>query len=83
MVFFEKTSMRRLVTHVAFGLIPALALGVPVWDAQAQVLNEDCTANVLNRRIQVNPNDTFAIGNVPISAGAFRVRIVCERERLT
>ena len=79
MIFLEKTSMTRLVRHVAFGLIPALALGMSMGAAQAQVLNEDCTANVLNRRIQVNPNGTFAIGNVPISFGAFRVRIVCER----
>lgn len=72
--------MTRLVRHVAFCLVPALVLGVAVGATQAQVLNEDCTANVLNRRIQVNPKGTFSIGNIPVPfGGAFRVRIVCDR----
>ena len=52
---------------------------VPPRPALAQ-LNEECTATVLNRTIQVSTNGTFAIGNVPVPPGAFRVRIVCEGE---
>ncbi|MCZ6755323.1 MAG: hypothetical protein O7E49_08425, partial [Gemmatimonadetes bacterium] len=42
-------------------------------------LNEECTATILNRLVQVNADGTFAIGNVPVPLGAFRVRVVCER----
>ena len=43
-------------------------------------LNEDCVAAVLNRTVQVSSDGTFALGNVPVPVGAFRVRIVCELE---
>ncbi|MGH8488733.1 MAG: Ig-like domain-containing protein [Gammaproteobacteria bacterium] len=43
-------------------------------------LDETCTATVLNRLVQINPNGTFALGNVPVPLGAFRVRVVCERD---
>lgn len=43
-------------------------------------LNEECLATILNRTVQVNPDGTFAIGNVPVPQGAFRVRVVCERQ---
>ena len=53
-----------------------LAAAVP---AQAAVLNEECIANILNRTVQVNRDGTFAIPNVPVPQGAFRVRVVCDR----
>ncbi len=40
-------------------------------------LDESCVATVLNRTIQVSPDGTFAIGNVPVAPGVFRVRVVC------
>src|SRR5918994_7986489 len=40
-------------------------------------LNSECTASLLNRLVQLGPNGTFALGNVPVPVGAFRVRIVC------
>ncbi|MBI4604567.1 MAG: Ig-like domain-containing protein [Planctomycetes bacterium] len=43
-------------------------------------LNEDCTASVLNRTVQVNPDGTFAIPNVPATSGLVRVRVTCERD---
>ncbi|MCH9662063.1 MAG: Ig-like domain-containing protein, partial [Gammaproteobacteria bacterium] len=43
------------------------------------VLNEDCIATILNRTTQVNPNGTFALTNVPVPLGAFRIRVVCDR----
>ena len=42
-------------------------------------LDEDCIASILNRQVQVSPDGTFALGNVPVPVGAFRVRVVCER----
>src|SRR5207244_9733196 len=38
-----------------------------------------CTATALNRLTQVNPDGSFLLNNVPVPVGAFRVRIVCER----
>ncbi len=46
------------------------------------LLDEDCTATILNRISQVNPDGTFVVDNVPVPLGAFRVRIVCERNGL-
>ncbi|MBK1703632.1 hypothetical protein CKO40_03480 [Halochromatium glycolicum] len=45
----------------------------------AQQLNEECTASVVNRFIQVASNGTFAIANVAPSNSLMRVRVVCER----
>ena len=42
-------------------------------------LNEECIASILNRSVQVNPDGTFALPNVPVPLGAFRVRVVCDR----
>ncbi|HEX4955079.1 MAG TPA: Ig-like domain-containing protein [Thermoanaerobaculia bacterium] len=42
-------------------------------------LDESCVASVLNRQIQVSPNGTFTLGNVPVPQGAFRIRVVCNR----
>ena len=41
-------------------------------------LNEKCTASIQNRTVQINANGTFAIPNVPVEAGFYRVRVVCK-----
>ena len=46
-------------------------------------LNEDCTANSLNRIIQIDAAGNFSLRNVPVPPGLFRLRVVCERERTT
>ena len=46
----------------------------------AYALDENCTATILNRTINVEPTGTFAIPNVPVPAGAFRVRVICDFE---
>ncbi|MFN7963843.1 MAG: FG-GAP-like repeat-containing protein [Thermoanaerobaculia bacterium] len=58
-------------------LAGTLAFASPA--AQAQPLNQECTASVLNRYTRVAPDGTFALANVPVPLGAFRVRMVCER----
>jgi hypothetical protein len=40
-------------------------------------LNENCTASIQNRTVQINANGTFAIPNVPVEQGFYRVRVVC------
>ena len=42
-------------------------------------LNENCIATVLNRNIQVSPEGTFSINNLPIPIGQFKARVLCDR----
>lgn len=72
-----------LRVRTALVLLSLLGFSLGLITPALAQLNEDCTANILNRRIQVNPDGTFLIGNVPVTTGAFRVRIVCEQEWLT
>jgi hypothetical protein len=49
--------------------VPLIAAGLP----------PACTANILNRSVEVNADGTFTIPNVPVdSNGIFRVRVVCK-----
>jgi hypothetical protein len=41
-------------------------------------LDENCTANLLNRSAQVDPSGGFGVGNIPWEAGYFRVRVICK-----
>src|SRR5262249_9001801 len=41
-------------------------------------INQNCTATLLNRSIQINPDGTFAIPNVPVDQGSYRVRVLCK-----
>ena len=45
----------------------------------AQTLNDDCLAIVLNQTVQLRPDGSYFIPNLPVPAGPFRVRIVCSR----
>ncbi|MEO1085836.1 MAG: Ig-like domain-containing protein, partial [Acidobacteriota bacterium] len=71
------------------GLLAVVALLVSflgpfrgIGEAQAQpLLDENCTATILNRSTQVAPDGSFAIPNVPVDVGGlFRVRVVCDRD---
>ncbi len=48
-------------------------------DDDAPQLNQNCTASLQNHTVQVNPDGTFAIPNVPVDQGLYRVRIVCRQ----
>lgn len=52
-----------------FILVPTLSFAVQ--------LNERCTASILNRVVRVNHNGSFAIPNIPVDQGLFRVRFAC------
>jgi hypothetical protein len=62
-------------------LVGALAALASV--ASAQVLNETCTAVVLNRTGPVTPDGMFVLANVPLPVGSFRARIVCQQNGQT
>jgi len=86
----RSTTIARLVRRMWSGLmwsglVPALALTLAAvagtaWApaAHAQLLDETCTANILNRSVKVSPDGTFALPSVPVEPGLFRVRVVCE-----
>jgi hypothetical protein len=44
----------------------------------AGVIDQTCTAVVENRAVQVNPDGSFAVPNVPVDQGFYRVRILCK-----
>jgi Carboxypeptidase regulatory-like domain/Bacterial TSP3 repeat/Bacterial Ig-like domain (group 2) len=47
-------------------------------NAYAQQIGQNCTATVQNRSVQINPDGTFAIPNVPVDPlSLFRVRLLC------
>src|SRR5713101_2814930 len=59
-------------------LVVAILACVHVTTVAAQ-LPFNCTANILNRSVQVNPDGTFSIPNVPVdSGGLVRCRVVCK-----
>src|SRR3977135_2932256 len=62
-------------------VLPALiaAIGMSA-TARAQVLNQNCTASIMNRTVQVNANGTFAIPDVPADLGGYRASIVCKED---
>jgi hypothetical protein len=60
-------------------LVAALA-AVP--SAMAQ-LNENCTVSVLNRTVQVNPDGTWILPNIPANFGPVRARATCVQNGIT
>ncbi len=75
--------MRRRALALCALVLASCCLGTPQ-DAHAQGLglgpppwNERCTANMMNRSIQINQDGSFVVPNVPAYQGAARVRIIC------
>ncbi|NUN15709.1 MAG: carboxypeptidase regulatory-like domain-containing protein, partial [Myxococcales bacterium] len=65
-------------TFLGASLSVALAcLIVSSAPAQAQQLNENCMINLLNYTVQVHPDGTWALPNIPIEPGFYRLRVVC------
>src|SRR5216683_3821885 len=50
----------------------------PTPPLQPPLFQQNCAAGIQNSSVQVNPDGTFAIPNVPVDLGFFRVRIVCK-----
>ena len=75
-LFLQKLGATRLAL---LGFVAAIAVFATPPAAWAQELKEDCTASVLNRASQVNPDGSFLIRNVPVEPGFFRVRVNCNQ----
>ncbi len=90
----SRTTARGVERVVALGV--ALAVFALARGAEAQVLDprnpsivtparvtvpdERCTASILNRHVRVSPSGAFAVPNVPVEEGRFRVRVNCLRD---
>ena len=46
-------------------------------------LNENCTVSILNRNVQVQPDGTWVLPNLPANVGRVRARAVCIQNGLT
>jgi hypothetical protein len=57
-----------------------LLLGASVSSAQ---LNENCVVSVLNRNVQVNPDGTWVLPNIPANFGPVRARGTCVTNGVT
>src|SRR5580693_2765799 len=58
------------------------ALGCCLYPVQAQ-LNDACTVSVLNRNINVAPDGTWVLSNIPVNQGRVRARATCIFNGLT
>lgn len=70
-----------LHTMLHWSLRPVLTflwLAIAATSAQAQI-NENCTAYIQNRAVQVSHNGSFAIANVPAVQGLYRIRVYCKQ----
>lgn len=45
---------------------------------QTPTLNQNCVATIANRSVQLNPNGTFAVPNIPSDIGYYRLRVLCQ-----
>src|SRR5258708_32691699 len=44
----------------------------------AQALDDTCIATIANRSVQVGPDGSYAIPNIPPDTGFYRVRVICK-----
>lgn len=56
--------------------VVVVALSLLAYSANA-ALNENCVINILNRTVQVAPNGTWTLPNVPSGQGRVRARATC------
>jgi hypothetical protein len=51
--------------------------------AAAQAIDENCTVSVLNRTVQVLPNGSWVLPNIPTNVGLVRARVTCVENGIT
>jgi len=64
-----------------FSLLAIMAAGAAY--AQNLELDENCTVSVLNRSVQVNPDGSWLLPNVPTNIGMVRARATCVENGVT
>ncbi len=68
----------KIAFRAAFAVL--VAVFAPLAHAQ---LDENCVINILNRTIQVSPDGSWAMPNVPTNMGNVRARATCVRDGVT
>jgi len=72
----------RSATKLAFA-IGAIVVGGFAPEAAIAQLNQNCVVSVLNRTVQVNPDGTWILPNVPTNIGQVRARATCIQNGVT
>lgn len=72
----QQNTGRRARGAALFATLALFLAGVSA--AVAQTAEENCIASLQNRSVPVGPGGTFALPNVPVDAGLFRVRVICK-----
>ena len=79
-----KQKGKQLVRGVRFSALYAAALLGLLLSAPAQAaLNETCVVSVLNRTVQVKPDGSWVLPNIPANMGAVRARATCVQNGVT
>ena len=65
------------------GLCSAAILGFSLSLPAQAALNENCIISVLNRTVQVKPDGTWVLPNIPANSGPVRARATCVQNGLT
>ncbi len=78
-------SIRGIGRVVRPGLVLLLVLVAALAAAPSAMaqLNENCTVSVLNRTVQVNPDGTWILPNIPANFGPVRARATCVQNGIT
>src|SRR5260370_17950976 len=63
----------------AFALLFFMLSTIPL----SSQIDENCSASLQNRSVQVSHDGTFVIPNVPVDTGFFRVRVTCKSGDIT
>src|SRR5678815_5296952 len=61
----------------------AVTLMLALCSAASAQLNQNCTVSVLNRNVQVNPDGTWVLPNVPANIGQVKARATCVQNGVT
>src|SRR5215472_7334738 len=82
----NKSEMTAAKSRKSLWIVRAAALAAigfihsPVTEAQ---LNQNCVVAVLNRTVQVNPDGTWVLPNIPANFGPVRARATCVTNGVT
>lgn len=75
---------KKMIQRVRLSTLYAAALLGLILSAPAQaLLNENCIISVLNRTVQVKPDGTWVLPNIPANSGPVRARATCVQNGLT
>lgn len=71
--------MKLPLSKSVYVLVLILGIALSGQAAHANVLDENCVVNVLNRTVQVNKDGGWSMPNVPSSMGRIRARATCTK----